>query len=343
MGKGDFLNPNTFQTSVPSIGVGTVAPVVGQGDFVNPISTTPGDPDRAQALTGFQVVTPTLTPTSGDYLPPQSHGDVGDVLGSSRNSDTGTGVYALIAWENETPTLGVGSIAALAGHGDVSDVGDPSLTHGGTEGAGPSGLIAWDFGTPTLIVGTTLTPKQHGDLGEIYGTLGSRVESLVWETQPSTLAVGTVAPVTGHGDITDPYAWEDVVLYLTSQPYAVVAIENFTLGEALTGAFFMPDLISEAEHFTLGLALTGGEMHLGLIIYSNYPPENFTLGLGLSGGSLVITTGYVVYSNWPPENFTLGLTLTGGSLTVTTGYIIYSNWPPENFTLGLTLTGGSLA
>jgi hypothetical protein len=345
VGKGDFLDPKTFQNSTPTLGVGSTTTPPDRGDFINAISLTAGDPDRAQALTGFQVATPTIGPVSGSWLPPTAHGDVGDSLGSSKNTDTGTGVYALIAFTTATPTLGVGSHAAPGGHGDIGDVGAASELPGiqNDTSAGPSSLITWDVTTPTLGVGSTLAPKQHGDLGEIYGTLGSAVEGLTWEVVTPSLTVGVVAPVTGHGDISDPFAWEDVVLYLTSQPYPVVTVENYTPGLLITSGFFQPDLITEHENFTLGLAITGGNIHLALIIYSNYPPENYTTGLLLTGGSLTITTGYVIYSNWPPENYTLGLAITGGSLTVTTGYIIYNNWPPENYTLGLAITGGSLA
>jgi hypothetical protein len=341
VGKGDFLDPKTFQAVTPTLGVGSTTTPPDRGDFINAISLTAGDPDRAQALTGFEVNTPTIGPVSGSWLPPRAHGDVGDVLGSSQNSDTGQGVYALIAFETQTPTLGLGSVAAVHGKGDIGDVGGPSELPGiqNDTSAGPSSLITWDVTAPTLGIGSTLAPKQHGDLGEIYGTLGSVVEGLTWEVVTPTLTTGTVAPVTGKGDLTDPYAWQDTILYLTSWPYPIIYIEQLGLAASGVSGVMYQGVISYLEGMDMTAGFLGGTLTPVLVTYANWPIESMQIAAGFSGGTL--TLALVVYSNWPIESMQMAAGFSGGTLTF--ALVQYTNWPTESMQMTAGFTGGSLS
>jgi hypothetical protein len=342
VGKGDFLDPKTFQSATPTLGVGSTTTPPNRGDFLNTISLTAGDPDRSEAFTGFEVDAPTIGPSSGSWLPPVAHGDVGDVLGSSQNSDTGQGVYALISFQTVSSALGLGSVATPTGKGDIGDVGGPSELPGipNDSGAGPAYLIAWGVATPTLGVGSTIAPKQHGDLGEIYGTLGSTVEGLTWEVVTPTLATGTVAPPQGKGDFTDPYTWQDTILYLTSQPYPVIYIEQIGMTGSFLPGMMYQGLVTYLESLGMAPAFSGGSLTPALLVYSNWPVEKIQMSAAFSSsGSL--TLALVSYSNWPVENMQMSATFSGGSLTF--ALVSYSNWPVENMQMSATFSGGSLS
>lgn len=349
MAQGDVENPNAWTSGASTLGVGsTTTPNTIGGLNADAGGGNNGDPDTYLGSFTLKAVPSSLG--VGTVAAPTGRGDVVDVYGTPDVSvEPPQQVAGLIAFTTGAGTIGPvsGSFLPPIAHGDVGDVGmsptPPNEWNDSAQGAGT--LIAWSSGASTLSTGSIPQVRTRGDIDAIYSPNEHFAGvNPTWSPGTPTLGLGTVIVDTdGEGDITDPFAWQDTVLYLTSWTYPVVTIENFTPGEALVSAFFQPDLITEAENFTPSLALTGGNIHLALVSYNNYPPENYTTAFAMTGGSLTITTGYVVYSNWPPENYTLGEALTGGSLTVTTGYIVYTNWPPENYTLGLALTGGSLA
>lgn len=323
MGQGDINRQDAWSGGAPTIGVGTTSAPAAKGGL-EADAPTPTDPDHFIGSFTLRSVPSALG--VGTVLAPTGKGDVGDVFGAPDTAQVDQKAAGLAAFSTGAPTLGVGSVAAAARKGQEED---------------PQ---AWATGGVPLGVGVLPAVKPQGDITNVEQQTQGTIGQVVWQTGSATLGVGTVAPVTGRGDVTDPFAWQDTILYRTSWTYPVLSIDNYTQQHALTAGFFAPDLIQFKDNFTPGLSLTSGDMHLGLLTYTNWPAENFSQGqMTLTSGDMHL--GLIIYSNYKPESYSqTGLTLFSGSLVVTTGYINYTNWPAENYTqTGLHLTGGSLA
>lgn len=176
----------------------------------------------------------------------------------------------------------------------------------------------------------------------MYGQGEGPIGQVVWQVAAPTLMTATTVTPSGNGDITDPYAWQDVVLYRTSWTYPVEMLDAYGEAFATNGGTLRLLVGFDTEKIGLTFGLTGGEMHTGLLTYSNWPAEAIGETFGLISGTLVITTGYVAYNNWPAEKIGETFAMPSGTLVVTVGYITYSNWPAEKIGLTFNLVSGTL-
>jgi hypothetical protein len=179
----------------------------------------------------------------------------------------------------------------------------------------------------------------------MYGLGEGPIGQVVWQIATPSLGTGTLTTPHGNGDITDPYAWQDVVLYLTSWTYPLTPADNNTqIPGATTGHMELALYRIPMENYTGGMALVSGHMDPSLIVYTFWPAENYSqTGMALNSGDMHLAL--IVYTFWPAENYTQGaMALSSGSLVVAAGYINYTNWPAENYTQGqMSLISGTLS
>ncbi len=341
MAKGDVNNPNAWNSGTPTLGTGTVAGPKVQGGIAGDAGNVPGDPDQFVGSYTFKSVSPTLA--TGTVASPTGKGDVGDIEGFPDIANNSQ-VKGLAAFTTGVPTLATQATTTPAGKGDVGDVGmSPTPKNEWNDSAGGTGtLTSWNTAaSPTLGLGTVTHPGTQGDIDAIYSPNEHFAGvNPTWQPNTPTLATGTITVThNGGGDIVDPFAWQDAVFFLTSQPYPIIYTENMSPGSQVVGGQLYFALVSYSENVSPGAHITGGVFTSSLFVYSNWPAENMTMGGQINGGSFFL--GLVTYSNWPAENMSPSAQITGGNFFQ--GLVTYSNWPAENVSPACHITGGSLA
>ncbi len=321
----------TWTKTSSTLGLGTITSSPPQGGL-NADGHTGQDPD--QFVGSFTIAPSAPTLGLGTIVSPTGKGDVGDVYGSPDLSSQDPNVSGLIAWDMTTPTLSVGTNSGSGG-GTLT-----VLT--------PKGIIpdpdTWNNGGPALGVGTISSSGGKGDIEGDYrnGTAGAEGRWFIatWAPETPTLGLGTIAPVTGKGPITDPYAWEDAIFFLTSQPYPIVVVEGTAQsGISQGGSINQQPQYAYEEGFSDVAAITSGALILGLITYTNGLPDGFSDVAAITSGALIL--GLITYTNGLPEGFSDVAAITSGTLTL--GLIQYTNWPAEGIKDTAAITGGTLS
>jgi hypothetical protein len=313
-GQGDFLNPDAWSNTTPTVGVGIPAVPTPRGD-VQDVAASPTDPDRMVGLIAWGATAPTIG--VGSILAVVGKGDVGDVYGGFDSRDDPS-VSGLSTWAVQASSIGTGSLLAVAPHGQ------------------PESPFTWIDTAPTIGVASIAPPVGHGDVTGDYGVPeGGVFEIVTWAPSAPTIGTGIVAPVAGRGDITDPYAWEDAVFYLTSQIYPVLDVEAMMANGALEYA----PTYSESEVAKAGGDFIAGSLaFFGTVTYTFWPEEPLKAGGNFIAGSIVL--GLTTYTNWPEEPLKAGGNLIAGSIVL--GLTTYTNWPEEPLKAGGNFIAGVL-
>lgn len=330
------LVPASWQVVAPTLTTRSTSAPLPQGGLEND-APKPTDPDYFIGSFTLAVVVPTLG--VGSHSAPVGKGDIADVFGAP---DLGMDAQAagLAAFTSGAPTIGLGSVAVPPEHGDIGDTGGPTTLQGDVNDSnqGVSTLTSWSSGTATLGLGSIPQVRSHGDIGEVYGQGEGPIGQVVWQVVAPALATGVTTAPHGSGDVTDPYAWEDAVFYLTSQPYPLQVIEQIAARAAIVGGLFYNALYSYSESIASTVGITGGALTTNLITYSNWPAESIASSSAVTGGTLQLAL--IVYSNWPAESIAASAAIVGGTLPLS--LIVYSNWPAESIASTAGVTGGTL-
>jgi hypothetical protein len=322
--------------------------MAGQGDIadvtriVDTITGSAGAKADSSFKTTWTVGTPTLGLGTVSHPPAQGgfNVDAGNVQGGS--PDVFVGSFTL---QSVAPTLGVASLAAQPGNGDLGDVyGDAHL--GNDIGKGPAGLVAFSVGAPTLVTQSHAVPGGQGDISTVGGpttvqgdvndsNAGVGTGVTFAAVAPSLVTQATTTP-TEHGDIGEMYGsdsgpikqlvWNTVAPSLVTQAITTPGGQGdipdpYTWQDAvfyLTSQIYPIDVV---EHFT---ALQGAMTDQPQYSYFEHlAPQQ----AAITGGTL--TLSLIVYSNWPAEHVQMQqAAMTGGTYTL--GLITYSNWPAEH-------------
>jgi hypothetical protein len=133
----------------------------------------------------------------------------------------------------------------------------------------------------------------------------------------------------------DPYAWMDVLVYLTSRVYPIDVLEWLTSH----GQVFEQPQYLYREHVSPTGTLIGGTLTTNLYSYTNWPAEHVSVTGSFSAGTLIL--GLVSYANWPAEHVSVTGAFSAGTLIV--GLVTYTNWPAEHVSVTGAFSGGTLA
>ena len=319
----------TWNKTSATLGLGTIVSSPPEGGLQSDGGTS-NDPDQYLAIITVAPSAPTLglgTINSGT-----GKGDVGDVYGSPDLSSQDPNVSGLIAWNNTSSTLGLGT----------SGSGNPTYFVARPKGDIPD-PETFNTAGPTLSVGTITSSPPEGDIQGDYrnGTAGAEGAWFIatWAPATPTLGVGTISSsARGKGDITDPYTWQDAIFYFTSEPYPIIYAESVDVAGSFTGGDMYRG-VSYAESIFPAAALTSGQLFSSLVTYTFWPAESFSVAGSFTSGTLTLVL--VQYTNWPAEQMSVAGSFTSGTLSLV--LVQYTNWPAESINVAAALTGGSLS